>query len=156
MNKFLIIPMIALLLVSTALAFSSVQSYRGDSGAVTNIGTDTNLIPSKISLSFCANHNLTSGSASLGVIARTTDGKRVVLNVNLPKVYYYFSSVNGDLIMNFDGIGTGNYWKQGIGLKSSLYSIHGEYNTNRGTTIIQGANLYGTTFNINNIKTVAA
>lgn len=129
-RKLLMVLPVFALLVTSVMALS----LRGDGGTVNQIGSDSNLIPSKIH--FSANSNGNSGQGSLQVIAKTSEGKRVVLGVSF----------------NSSGSGRASYWKQGSGLQRLPVLVTYNYNTITGKTTITGTGSLN--FLITNIPTI--
>jgi len=134
MKKILmILPLLVLLTASVlALAFS----LRADGGIVNYIGSDVNLVASKVD--FSAYSKLEQGQGSLGIIARTASGDRVVLNLKLWQTNIIERN-NNRLYVNNRGMGY--YWKQEVtGQPKYVYldSVRYDYNINSDTLNIAG------------------
>ncbi len=109
MKKYLL-GFVVFLFLTTVFAYSF--SMRGSGGAIDYIGGDINLVPNKVKFSVWESG--AKGGGSLEIIGKTTEGKRVVLNVRFNK--------------NGEGIAT--YYKQGGG-KSKTFETTVNYNYNK-------------------------
>src|SRR3989344_5480942 len=102
MKKYFLKFLMFFLLIGSVFAYSA--SIRGSEGKIDYINDDTNLYPEKIKLSMWNNND--NGQASLEVIGKTMENKRVVLNVWFDK----------------SGKGIATYYMQGLG-EPQRYSI---------------------------------
>jgi len=134
MKKLLTTLPLLVLLTASVLALSF--SLRASDGTVNYLKNDVNLITKKVD--FSAYSKPTQGQGGLGIIAETTDGKRVVLNLKLWQTNIIENS-NNRLYVNNRGLGY--YWKQGItGNPKYVYldSVRYDYNINSDTLNIAG------------------
>ena len=119
MKKYFLKFLMFFLLIGSVFAYSA--SIRGSEGKIDYINDDTNLYPEKIKLSMWNNND--NGQASLEVIGKTMENKRVVLNVWFDK----------------SGKGIAAYYMQGLG-EPQRYSviISHSYNPLTGKITIMG------------------